>query len=158
AADRRLVLLPGARLGRPDQPDHGAVRVPHRGVEPARDRRAALEAVARHAVRDLVHGRRLLLAVLALQESGRARDDARREFPGFAGPLLDVRAGLVLPWKPARAGAGRAKGDGAMRAVLLGLLLAGGTALAQPLPVLQFEPPKNFTGSLGKDPSAHVSF
>src|SRR5262245_65713786 len=44
-----------------------------------------------------------------------------------------------------------------MRAALLGLLLCGGAALAQPLPVLQFQPPKNFTGSLGKDPSAHVS-
>ena len=30
-------------------------------------------------------------------------------------------------------------------------------ALAQPLPVLQFDPPQGFTGSLGKDPSAHVS-
>jgi hypothetical protein len=41
--------------------------------------------------------------------------------------------------------------------MLLGLLLAAGGALGQPLPVLQYEPPKNFTGSLGKDPSAHVS-
>jgi len=40
---------------------------------------------------------------------------------------------------------------------LFGLLLAAGGALAQPLPVLQFDPPKGFTGSLGKDPSAHVS-
>ena len=45
----------------------------------------------------------------------------------------------------------------AMRFLLLGLLLAAGGAIAQPLPVLQFEPPKSFTGSLGKDPSAHVS-
>jgi hypothetical protein len=37
------------------------------------------------------------------------------------------------------------------------LLLGAGAALAQPLPVLNFEPPKSFTGSLGKDPSAHVS-
>ena len=44
-----------------------------------------------------------------------------------------------------------------MRSALLGLLLASGAALAQPLPVLQFNPPQGFTGSLGKDPSAHVS-
>lgn len=46
-----------------------------------------------------------------------------------------------------------------MKHALFGLLLlAAGGALAQPLPVLQFDPPKGFTGSLGKDPSAHVSF
>lgn len=44
-----------------------------------------------------------------------------------------------------------------MRHALLGLLLASAPALAQPLPVLQFDPPQGFTGSLGKDPSAHVS-
>lgn len=44
-----------------------------------------------------------------------------------------------------------------MRYALLGLLLASAGALAQPLPVLQFTPPQGFTGSLGKDPSAHVS-
>ena len=43
------------------------------------------------------------------------------------------------------------------KCALFGLLLAAGGALAQPLPVLQFEPPKGFTGSLGKEPSAHVS-
>ena len=37
-----------------------------------------------------------------------------------------------------------------------GLLLAT-AADAQPLPSLQFDPPKGFTGSLGRDPSAHVS-
>jgi hypothetical protein len=36
-------------------------------------------------------------------------------------------------------------------------LLGSGAALAQPLPELEFEPPKGFTGSLGRDPSAHVS-
>jgi len=45
-----------------------------------------------------------------------------------------------------------------MRHAAFALLLAAGGALAQPLPLLQFEPPKGFTGSLGKDPSAHVSF
>jgi hypothetical protein len=40
---------------------------------------------------------------------------------------------------------------------LYALTLTASAALAQPLPVLQFEPPKGFTGSLGKDPSAHVS-
>jgi hypothetical protein len=44
-----------------------------------------------------------------------------------------------------------------VRLALLALLLGGGAAIAQPLPVLQYEPPKDFTGSLGKDPSAHVS-
>ena len=44
-----------------------------------------------------------------------------------------------------------------MRYAPLGLLLASSVALAQPLPVLQFTPPQGFTGSLGKDPSAHVS-
>ena len=44
-----------------------------------------------------------------------------------------------------------------MRSALLGLLLPSAVALAQPLPVLQFNPPQGFTGSLGKDPSAHVS-
>jgi hypothetical protein len=40
---------------------------------------------------------------------------------------------------------------------LAGCLLAAGGALAQPVPVLQFEPPQGFTGSLGREPSAHVS-
>ena len=44
-----------------------------------------------------------------------------------------------------------------MKHALLGLLFASAAALAQPLPVLQFTPPQGFTGSLGKDPSAHVS-
>jgi hypothetical protein len=44
-----------------------------------------------------------------------------------------------------------------MKSALLALLLAPAAALAQPLPVLQFNPPQGFTGSLGKDPSAHVS-
>ena len=44
-----------------------------------------------------------------------------------------------------------------MRSALLGLLLASAVAVAQPLPVLQFTAPQGFTGSLGKDPSAHVS-
>jgi hypothetical protein len=44
-----------------------------------------------------------------------------------------------------------------MRYAPLGLLLASAVALAQPLPVLHFNPPQGFTGSLGKDPSAHVS-
>lgn len=43
-----------------------------------------------------------------------------------------------------------------MRSALL-LLLASTAALAQSLPNLQFNPPQGFTGSLGKDPSAHVS-
>jgi len=41
---------------------------------------------------------------------------------------------------------------------LFGLLLTASAALAQPLPVLHFDPPKGFTGSLGREPSAHVSF
>jgi hypothetical protein len=44
-----------------------------------------------------------------------------------------------------------------VKLILSGLLLTASAALAQPLPVLQFDPPKGFTGSLGKDPSAHVS-
>jgi hypothetical protein len=40
---------------------------------------------------------------------------------------------------------------------LFGALLAASAAQAQPLPVLHFDPPREFTGSLGKDPSAHVS-
>ena len=44
-----------------------------------------------------------------------------------------------------------------LKYALLGLCLATGAALAQPLPVLRFDPPQGFTGSLGKDPSAHVS-
>ena len=44
-----------------------------------------------------------------------------------------------------------------MKHVLFGLLLTASAALAQPLPVLHFDPPQGFTGSLGKDPSAHVS-
>ena len=40
---------------------------------------------------------------------------------------------------------------------LFGLLLTASAALAQPLPVLHFDPPKGFTGSLGREPSAHVS-
>jgi hypothetical protein len=39
----------------------------------------------------------------------------------------------------------------------LGLLLVASAALAQPLPELSFETPRGFTGSLGRDPSAHVS-
>jgi len=37
------------------------------------------------------------------------------------------------------------------------LLLGTGAAAAQPLPLLEFAAPQGFTGSLGKDPSAHVS-
>ncbi len=44
-----------------------------------------------------------------------------------------------------------------MKQILSGLLLTASAALAQPLPVLHFEPPQGFTGSLGRDPSAHVS-
>jgi len=44
-----------------------------------------------------------------------------------------------------------------VKLILSGLLLTASAALAQPLPVLHFDPPKDFTGSLGKDPSAHVS-
>jgi hypothetical protein len=43
-----------------------------------------------------------------------------------------------------------------VKLALLGLIVSG-AALAQPLPQLHFEPPKGFTGSLGRDPSAHVS-
>ena len=45
-----------------------------------------------------------------------------------------------------------------VKQILAAALLTASAALAQPLPVLQFEPPQGFTGSLGKDPSAHVSF
>lgn len=44
-----------------------------------------------------------------------------------------------------------------MKHLLFWLLLTASAALAQPLPVLYFDPPQGFTGSLGKDPSAHVS-
>jgi hypothetical protein len=44
-----------------------------------------------------------------------------------------------------------------MKLALLTLAFVAGHALAQPLPALQFEAPKGFTGSLGRDPSAHVS-
>jgi hypothetical protein len=44
-----------------------------------------------------------------------------------------------------------------MKLALLTLAFVAGNALAQALPVLQFEAPKGFTGSLGRDPSAHVS-
>lgn len=37
------------------------------------------------------------------------------------------------------------------------LAFAAGAASAQPLPVLHFAPPQGFTGSLGRDPSAHIS-
>jgi hypothetical protein len=40
---------------------------------------------------------------------------------------------------------------------LFGLWFISGLALGQPLPMLHFDPPKGFTGSLGRDPSAHVS-
>lgn len=43
-----------------------------------------------------------------------------------------------------------------MKTVLFTTFFWVGAVLAQP--VLHYEPPKNFTGSLGKDPSAHVSF
>ena len=45
-----------------------------------------------------------------------------------------------------------------VKQILAALLLTASAALAQPLPVLHFDPPKGFTGSIGKDPSAHVSF
>src|SRR5262245_20075691 len=45
-----------------------------------------------------------------------------------------------------------------LKQAFFGLSLLSSAALAQPLPVLQFEAPKGFTGSLGRDPSAHVSF
>jgi hypothetical protein len=44
-----------------------------------------------------------------------------------------------------------------VKLALLGLVLSAGAALAQTPPVLHFDPPKGFTGSLGRDPSAHVS-
>lgn len=44
-----------------------------------------------------------------------------------------------------------------MKPALVALAFAASGALAQPLPVLHFEPPQGFTGSLGRDPSAHVS-
>ena len=44
-----------------------------------------------------------------------------------------------------------------MKLAFLALAFSAGGVLAQPLPVLQFEAPKGFTGSLGRDPSAHVS-
>ena len=43
------------------------------------------------------------------------------------------------------------------RVPVLALLLCACAALAQPLPVLEFVAPQGFTGSLGKDPSTHVS-
>lgn len=44
-----------------------------------------------------------------------------------------------------------------LKHALFGLWLVSGAALTQPLPELRFEPPNGFTGSLGRDPSAHVS-
>ena len=44
-----------------------------------------------------------------------------------------------------------------MKLALLGLAFTAGAALAQSPPVLHFDPPQGFTGSLGRDPSAHVS-
>lgn len=44
-----------------------------------------------------------------------------------------------------------------MKLALLGLAFTAGAALAQAPPVLRFDPPQGFTGSLGRDPSAHVS-
>lgn len=45
-----------------------------------------------------------------------------------------------------------------LKKLLLGAGLVLATAAhAQPLPSLQFDPPIGFTGSLGRDPSAHVS-
>jgi hypothetical protein len=44
-----------------------------------------------------------------------------------------------------------------LKHALFVLMAAAGGALAQPLPVLHFDAPKGFTGSLGRDPSAHVS-
>ena len=43
------------------------------------------------------------------------------------------------------------------RVPVFALLLCTCAALAQPLPLLDFVPPQGFTGSLGKDPSTHVS-
>jgi hypothetical protein len=44
-----------------------------------------------------------------------------------------------------------------LKLALFMLLAVSGAALAQPLSVLHFDAPKGFTGSLGRDPSAHVS-
>lgn len=44
-----------------------------------------------------------------------------------------------------------------MKLALLGLAFTAGAALAQAPPALRFDPPQGFTGSLGRDPSAHVS-
>ena len=63
-----LVLLRGAGLGHTQQLHHGVDGVPDGIVINARDGREALAAMALDAFLDVVHGGRVLLAVLAFQE------------------------------------------------------------------------------------------
>lgn len=58
-----------------------------------------MEALAGDADCNVVHGRRELLAVLALQEPGRARNDARGEFPRIPFTLWSLWRDLVLSRK-----------------------------------------------------------
>jgi hypothetical protein len=68
-ASRWLVLLSSARLGHTNQPYHGADGVPGCTVVDARHGGKALAAMALDAILDVVHCGRVLLALLALQES-----------------------------------------------------------------------------------------
>ena len=68
----------------------------------ARDGRTSLATMAIDVVLDVVHGRRVLLDLLALQEPRGTGSDAVGKCTGFTVALLDVRAGLVLPWHPGR--------------------------------------------------------
>lgn len=98
AAHRRCLPLPGARLGHRHQPHHGRAGLPHRAMVHARHGGAAMAALAADAVSDLVWRGWLLLAVLGMEEPGSTGIDARGQRTCIAVFVLDVRAGLVLPW------------------------------------------------------------
>lgn len=97
-AGRWLVLLRSPRLGHTCQLHHGAHGVSDSLEVDARHGRETVAAVAVDAVMDVVHSRRMLLAVLALQEPSGARVDAGGKCACITVALLDVRVGLVLPW------------------------------------------------------------
>ncbi len=97
-----VVLLSSARLGHSHQLHHGRVCLSDSPLEHARNPGAPLEILSTDVVLDVVHGRRVLLDLLALQEPRGSGSDAVGKCTGFTVAVLDVRAGLVLPWHPGR--------------------------------------------------------
>ncbi len=99
---RRFVLLRSARLGHSDQFHHGRVVLLNGLSVNARHSGTQVAAMAIDGVLDVVHGRRVLLDLLAFQEPRGTGTDAHGKCTSFTFVVLDVWAGLVLPRHLAR--------------------------------------------------------